>query len=265
MKVLKVGWIDFLNTAPFNFQITGIKTEYPVQFIKGYPSDINLKLRNKEIDVGFISSAEYITNFREYLIFPDLSISALNKVQSVCIFSDKPLEKIKEIYLTKASKTSRLLTKVIFEIFLEKNVIYKELESKRFLKEKTVLLIGDKAIKYKSHFKYVYDLSDIWYRKTKLPFVFALWCVRKDIFSESRKTVVDFAQKLKKSKEKFFSDIDLFSRKINTEFERKTAINYLKNLDYCLTSEHLKSLKLFSEYLLKLHIIYEIPEFRFIR
>ncbi|WP_345780600.1 MqnA/MqnD/SBP family protein, partial [Sulfurihydrogenibium sp.] len=52
---MKVGWIDYLNTLPF-----GISKIKDIQIVKGYPSQINELLRNKEIDVGIISLAEYL-------------------------------------------------------------------------------------------------------------------------------------------------------------------------------------------------------------
>ena len=262
---MKIGWIDYLNTLPFDINLTEVRTKLDIKFVKGVPSQINEKLKNKEIDIGFISSAEYLQNFKDYFIFPDLSISALNKVESVCIFSNKPIEKAEEVYLTKASKTSRLLTKIIFKYFLNKNIQYKNLEGYQNIENKTVLLIGDNAIKYKSQFKYVYDLSAIWYKKTNLPFVFALWCVRKDFFQENKEKVLEFYKNLKKSKEKFFSNINFFLDKANVKIDKNYAYRYLKNLDYCLTKEHVKSLKLFSDYLQKEDLIKEIPTFEFIK
>ncbi len=262
---MKIGWIDYLNTLPFDITLTGVKPNLEIELVKGVPSQINEKLKKKEIDIGFISSAEYLQNFKDYLIFPELSISALNKVESVCIFSNEPLEKVKTVYLTKASKTSRLLTKIIFKYFLKKDIKYENLEDYTDIENKTVLLIGDNAIKYKNMFKYVYDLSAIWYRETNYPFVFALWCVRKDFFEEEKENVFTFYDSLKKSKEKFFSNIDFFLEEANINIDKAYAYKYLKNLDYCLTQEHINSLELFSSYLKKEGLIKEIPTFEFIK
>ena len=183
----------------------------------------------------------------------------------MCIFSNEPLEKVKTVYLTKASKTSRLLTKIIFKYFLKKDIKYENLEDYTDIENKTVLLIGDNAIKYKNMFKYVYDLSAIWYRETNYPFVFALWCVRKDFFEEEKENVFTFYDSLKKSKEKFFSNIDFFLEEANINIDKAYAYKYLKNLDYCLTQEHINSLELFSSYLKKEGLIKEIPTFEFIK
>jgi len=124
MNRLNVGWINYLNTVPFDFNLTGLSLPFDVYMFQGVPSEINQLLREGKIHIGFISSAEYIENFQNYYILPNLSISALNKVDSVIILSNKTIEKIEEIYLTGASKSSRYLTKIIFEKFLKKSINY---------------------------------------------------------------------------------------------------------------------------------------------
>ena len=255
---MKIGWIDYLNTLPFNFELTGQKPDFEYALIKGVPSEINNLLSQGKIDIGFISSAHYIENAENFLIFPELSISSLNKVLSVIILSDISINKIKKIYLTSASKTSRYLTRIIFEIFLNKQISYFEMTETNIKKMETVLLIGDTAIENLNKKKYQYDLSKIWYEKTKKPFVFALWCVRKEFYYENKDLVINLHKILKKSKNKFFEKLEIFIKPSTFEEE------YLKNLDYCLSKEHIDSLKLFANYLKKLSIISKIPEFNFI-
>ena len=265
MKSLNVGWIDYLNTVPFDFTLTDIGLPFSVNLVHGVPQKINKLLRENKIDIGFISSAEYIENFENYYLFPDLSISALNKVHSVVILSNIPLEEIKELYLTQASKSSQYLTKIIFSEFLKKNINYKKLENYEDLTTKSVLLIGDNAMKFQNRFEYVYDLSSIWYEKTRLPFVFALWSVRKEFYEENENIVNEFAKALKKSKMKFFENPEFFLKKKFVDQPVEDKLLYLKNLDYCLSDEHMKSLKLFANYLKKINLIEEIPQFRFIK
>lgn len=253
---MRIGWIDYLNTQPFNFEKIGIKPDFQYSMIKGVPSFINRLISEGKVDAGFISSAHYIENYTELVPLSELSISSLNKVQSVIILSDKPLEEIKTLFLTKASKTSRYLTKVIFSIFLGKELEYRELEDEKLEDKEAVLLIGDSAIKHSGDKSFNYDLSSIWYKKTGLPFVFALWCVRKEYYHKHPETVKKLFSLLKQSKNMFFEKPEKFQ-------EKWENIQYLKNLDYCLSSQHLESLKLFSQYLRELGIIKSLPDFKF--
>lgn len=247
---MRIGWIDYINTLPF--QIEKFK-EYEI--IKAYPSVLNNMLYQNDIDVGIVSSGEYLEHYYKYFIIPDLSISSCKKVDSVIIASVQPLEEVNEIYLTKESKTSIYLTKIIFDIFLKKSVKYKTFE--KFKKQSTVLLIGDKALINKKYYPYVYDLSEVWYKYTNLPFTFALWCVNKDYFLNNKEEVLQFYKKLKENVEDFFNSID----SINLSEDYK---NYLKNLSFNLDNKHIQSLSLFSKYLKELNLIKKLPDFRFI-
>jgi chorismate dehydratase len=259
---LKVGWIDFLNTLPFDFSTK--KVNFKIDVVKGVPSEINQLLKKGIIDVGFISSAEYIENFENYLILPDLSISSYKNVQSVGIFSNKPIEEIDKIYLSTASKTSRLLTKIVFKEFLKKDVKYESLKNYKDIEKKSILLIGDNAIKFKTKFKYVYDLSTIWFEKTGLPFVFALWGVNKKYFEKNSEEVIYFQRLLLETKEEFFKKIENRIKDKKLEIDKNYAVKYLKNLDYSLEKEHLQSLNYFSDLLYKHKLINKLPEFNFI-
>ncbi len=165
--------------------------------------------------------------------------------------------------MSRKSKTSRLLTKVLLKLVFNKDMEYRDLEEYKDIDKKTVLLIGDNALKSSKKFKYVYDLSELWYRKTNLPFVFALWCVNRKFYEKNKEEILFFYKLLKETKEKFFKNINTLIKPINN-IPKEYIKFYLKNLDYNLTDKHIKSLKLFSEYLLQLGIIKDKPEFSFI-
>ncbi len=187
-------------------------------------------------------------------LYPDLSISSYQEVGSVIIGCDTPIEDVQTIYLTKESKTSVYLTRVIFEIFFKKNPEYRFFEN--YKKRQTVLLIGDKALEYKKDYKYVYDLSKIWFDKTGLPFTFALWCVNKDFFLNNKEKVNSFEYQLKKNVKEFFDNIE------NFELE-KSRKDYLKNLDYGFDKKNIEAVKLFAKYLLEINLIKTLPDIRF--
>jgi chorismate dehydratase len=95
--MLKIGWIDYINMYPFNFEFIGKKPSFKYTLIKGVPSKINSLIKNKKVDTGCISSAEYLENKDSYVLLDNLSISASNKVFSVAVFSNTPIEKVNEV------------------------------------------------------------------------------------------------------------------------------------------------------------------------
>jgi len=250
--------------VPFDYELTDIKTDLEILRLYGYPSEINKLLRLGKVDVSPISSAEYIENPERYLVFPNLSISSKNKVLSVAIFSNKPIEEVKNIYLSTQSKTSRLLTKIVMKKFFNLEVNYKDLISLEQSYDGAVLLIGDDAIKYLDRFNYYYDLAEIWYRETGLPFVFALWSVNRDAFNKKRNEILRFYKILKESRDKFLSNVELFLDKIELDFDKNFVKKYINSLDYFLFDKHIESIELFNKYLLDVGILKKKNKLKFI-
>jgi chorismate dehydratase len=250
---------------PFDYEITELKTTLNIQRIYGYPSEINRLLREQIIDVAPISSAEYLDNSENYLILPDLSISGKNKVVSVALFSNIPIKNVKRVYLSTQSKTSRLLTKVILRKFFGLDVEYLDLKDiSEIKKDDAVLLIGDDAIRYLNNFRYYYDLAEVWYRETKLPFVFALWCVNKKAIKDKEKEIVSFYELILESRNKFFANIENHLNKIDVGISREFLMKYLQSLDYSLSNEHKASLELFNKLLVDIGLFQNKTKLKFI-
>ena len=94
-----------------------------------------------------------------------------------------PLENITEIFCDPASLTSVNLLKVLLaERGLKPE--FKPLPDYASAAEHdAVLLIGDPAIDFQraTHVHEIFDLGTAWYELTNLPFVFAVWALRRGI------------------------------------------------------------------------------------
>jgi chorismate dehydratase len=105
----------------------------------------------------------------------------------------------------------------------------------------------------KSEIFYIYDLGDLWYRNTGLPFVFALWIARKDSFSQKAqvlKRLIRDLQKAKTSARQNFDTIAVALRPLlldrySLDITEEELISYWKGISYELTEEHKKGLELF--------------------
>ena len=224
--MLRVGRVSYKNTIPLFYKLEGF------EIVEGVPSYLVKLLREGKIDAGIVSSAEYFFNADKYLILPDISISSKGRVCSVKLFSRVPFEEIKSVNLSEASLTSRYL---LFYLF-EKKLGYVPKESKE---AEALMLIGDEALQ-KRNFPYIYDLAEEWFKLHGLPFVFALFLVRKEASTEEVKKLYGG---IKRSLKEFFKD--LTGGRVSENFY------FTECIDYSLGEEHLKSLKLFFEYLSK--------------
>ncbi|MCX7724861.1 MAG: menaquinone biosynthesis protein [Thermodesulfovibrio sp.] len=255
---LKVGWIQYANVYPifYVFQKEGLLTQ-DIHLVNGVPSQLNWALRNDLIDVSPSSSVEYLLNKEKYEYIDGVSISSKEYVGSVLFFSKYELERINgsKILLTDHSATSHLLLRIILEKFLNLKPTYDISSAPQ--KGDSFLLIGDDALRYRklNKDKKVYDLANLWYQYTGLPFVFALWIVRKEITnpeSEIYPKYLKFKEKLIYARQKCK---DYFSEMVKnyylTDFMTEEEILYYwkENMEYEFNEKHKESLQLFDKYL----------------
>lgn len=255
---LKVGWIQYANVYPIFYVLEkeGLITE-DIHFVKGVPSQLNWALRNDLIDLSPSSSVEYLLNQEIYDYVDGICISSKEYVGSVLFFSDYDLKTLdgKKILLTDQSATSHLLLRVILEKFLELKPEY-DISSAPFTGE-SFLLIGDDALKYRKilNNKKVYDLANLWYNYTGLPFVFALWIVRKEITkpdNELYRIYLKFKENLIYAKNQWmkYSEEMVEAYNLKKFMTNDEILFYWKeNMDYNFTETHKKSLKLFESYI----------------
>lgn len=258
--MIKIGRIPFLNLQPiFYYLEKHCGDRY--SFLSGVPSEVNDYLRRGMVDISPSSSIEYLREPESYRIIPGHSISSIGPVKSIYLFTKKPLKKIKgdKILHTYKSETSTALLKIICERFYGLGCKYKE--SRLPLKDgldraSGYLLIGDDAMVEfkKNQFYHVYDLGEIWYKETGLPFVFALWITRKDLTDETIMHIKDDLNQAKIWASNHYEEIAKTSQLSNILAE-SYIVQYWRSLSYELDDEHMKGLDLFKSYLLESGLI----------
>ena len=174
-KRFRIGSVPYLNAAPLTRDLDG-------ELIFATPAKLAEKLRRDELDAALVSITEVLLNDR-YDILDGVAIGSLGEVYSVFLAHKKPLAEAVEIFCDPASLTSVNLLKVLLA---EKNLFpqFTPLESYSDVNEKDfVLLIGDRAIEFQRapHTHEIYDLGTAWLELTNLPFVYAVWALRRGI------------------------------------------------------------------------------------
>lgn len=187
-----LGVIDYLNTQPLDF---GIAERLPdVRTERGVPTAVNRAILDGRIDIGPMSLYEYALHPAELLVVPELSIATLGAVNSVNLFAwaaDPRQLDGQTVALTNHSATSINLLRVLCEqhyhIHPEWHSAEPELDT-MLSHAAAALMIGDKALleaTLRRHvgqrgLPYFFDLGDEWLKLSGLPFVFAVWVVRRD-------------------------------------------------------------------------------------
>lgn len=268
--VLKVGLPYYLNTLPLLYHL---KTSSKVKLFLWPPKKINEALFSCELDAGLASSLFYARNFQNFLILPDLSISAVGKVKSVILYHKKPLSKLhnKTIGITPETETSFGLLRIVLEEFYQIYPKYKFFEkplSERGLnnaKLEGYLAIGNEALllQKKGYFPFFTDLAEIWLEKTQFPFIFALFIVRKDVADEKKKLIKGFLKNLYFSRAKGLSSLEDLVSASKLELDKDFTLNYLKHLEFDFSGLKQRAFLFFCDLLFKKKIINSIPELNF--
>src|ERR1700761_8371798 len=171
----RIGSVPYLNAAPLTRGLEGDLT-------LATPSKLAQMLRRDELDAALVSITEVLLNDR-YDILDGIAIATLGEVYSVFLAHKKPLAEVKEVFCDTASLTSVNLLKVLLA---ERGLqpVFKPLENYAAAVEKDfVLLIGDPAIDFQRapHVHQILDLGTEWFALTQLPFVFAVWALRRGL------------------------------------------------------------------------------------
>jgi len=182
---MNLGYIDYLNCYPFYFHLFEKKPVNGITIVSGYPVMLNKMLTDGKLDLSPISSATCADVANEVMVLPQFCLSSVGYVGSVILVSRVPIEDLdgKKIGLTSASHTSVVLLKIILENYYKAKPIYVPTVPRPTLEGMdAALVIGNDAMVNTSEpASYVYDLGDLWLRKTGFPVVFAVFAVRRSI------------------------------------------------------------------------------------
>jgi chorismate dehydratase len=193
---LRMGRISYINASPVYYGLDHSQTPSWLTLVTDVPASLNRRIVEGTVDISPISAAHYAMNHQELLLLPDLSISCHGPVMSVLCASNVPLDDLtgKTVMLTRESATAASFLKMIFaQRGVTPEYVIGDVGDIHHLplKVDAVLVIGDAALTqpWKERFAYCFDLGDIWYDMTKMPFVFAVWAVRRDVAAAHPGTV----------------------------------------------------------------------------
>ena len=216
------------------------------ELIFAAPSKLAEMLRGGELDAALVSITEVLFN-DQYDILDGISIASLGEVYSVILAHKKPLEQVTEVFCDTASLTGLNLMKVLLA---ERNLFpqFKSLENYKAAAEKDyVLLIGDPAIDFQraNHGHEIFDLGAAWTEMTRLPFVYAVWALRRGVEN------LELRRELRESKSFGLDTIDAIIE-TREEYDEDFRRDYFEwNIQYHLASDEKRGIEKFCELLQK--------------
>jgi chorismate dehydratase len=210
---IRIGRIDYTNVWPIFYHFAAERFAGKAELVQQVPAGLNRAMAEGSVAMGPISSFAYGEHDNEYLLFPDLSVSAWGKVNSILLFHRKPLAEIAggRIALVNTSATSINLLKIILEYFYKgKPDYFSHPPALEEMMEQAdgALLIGDDAIRasWRDHGYLVTDLGEEWNRLTGHWMSFAVWAMREDVAEAHPALIREIYESFVESKIKGLSD-----------------------------------------------------------
>jgi predicted solute-binding protein len=261
--VLKVSVVQYLNSVPLVWGMLRGAQQGLHNLEFATPAGCADAVRQKKADIGIIPSIEY-HRMERLEILSGISIASKTEVKSVRLLSKVPIEKVQNVSVDNASRTSAALLRLLMRKFYSRwiNVVPTYPRPEEMLKRAdAALVIGDVALTFNGQGLEVYDLAAEWRKFTGLPFVFAVWAgpeearlgrYRKD-FEDSRAYGLAHLDEIAAE----------YAVKLNMAPEAVKA--YLtENIDYSLDEENRKGLRLFSKLAREVGIISVERELHFV-
>jgi chorismate dehydratase len=247
----RVGSVGYLNTVPLT---RGLEEEV----IFATPARLAEMLQRDELDAGLVSVVEVLFNDR-YDILDGIAIASLGEVKSVVLAHRKPLAEVTEVFCDTASLTSvQLLRVLLAERGLKPE--FKPLASYDVAAlPDYAMLIGDPALDFalgpRQH--EIWDLGAAWYELTNLPFVYAVWALRRGVENTALRRL------LREARDFGLDTLDHIIRS-RTEYTYDFRKDYLGwHIHYHLGSDEKRGLAKFLE-LLRRHGCGHVYEPRFV-
>ncbi len=271
-KKVKIGKISYINDAPVYFGLDHGLLPPWLEMVSDVPAVLNEKIKTGQIKISPVSAAFYAMNHREFLLLPDLSISCNGRVMSVILASNYKIDDLdaKKVIFSRESASAAAFLKMIFrrkkvspifEVGATNNY------QKMALDADAALIIGDAALLHPwgQVFNYCIDLGRLWHDMTNLPFVFAVWVVRRSFAAENPYLTRKIHQLLLTSKELGYRNIDkVIDAGTNKLGLERSVIKEYFDLLYCdLDDKKIKAMALFFDYLVDQAILNEKVDIQF--
>jgi chorismate dehydratase len=199
---LRYGRISYVNVAPVETAFDAGAVAREVEVYGAVPTELNAAMSAGRIDAGAISAAHYLAHAGEFVRLADLCIAADGPVRTVLFVSPTPPALLGDatIAVTAHSASGRALLGALLSGFRDVRPRYEVVADALACARRgqPALVIGDDALVVRAEIapRHVHDLGEAWRAWTGLPFVFAVWAVRRQTLAEHPAEVAALADAL---------------------------------------------------------------------
>jgi chorismate dehydratase len=254
----KVGHIQFLNCVPLYWGLARTGALLDLELTKDTPEKLSAQLVAGDLDIGPITLLEYLKHSDELTALPDIAVGCDGPVMSCVIVSQVPLSQLDgaRVALGSTSRTSvRLAELLLAERYgVEPEYFDCPPDLSLMLREaQAAVLIGDAALRAMLHDGprlglEVHDLGQMWKDWTGLPFVFAVWAVRRDFLAREPETVREAHRAFLASRDLSMEEVEKVAEQAARweTFSADLLRRYFTTLDFSLGAAQLTGIAEFA-------------------
>ncbi|MFI1797638.1 menaquinone biosynthetic enzyme MqnA/MqnD family protein [Streptomyces sp. NPDC020379] len=247
----RVGHIQFLNCLPLYWGLARTGTLLDLDLTKDTPEKLSERLVRGDLDIGPVTLVEYLRNADELVALPDIAVGCDGPVMSCVIVSQVPLAELDgaRVALGSTSRTSvRLAQLLLAEQYGVRPDYYTCPPDLSLMMREAdaAVLIGDAALRASLHDAprlglEVHDLGQMWKDWTGLPFVFAVWAVRKDYLARAPRIVADVHEAFLASRDVSLEEVGKVAEQAARweAFDAELLERYFTTLDFRFGPEQL--------------------------
>jgi len=264
VKKIRVAAISFLNPAPLLFDFEHapqqqlLAERYDVHYT--LPSLCAEQLRTAESDLGLVPIASLPT-LPGVVTIPGCTIASLDKVRSIqlVVSPGLTLEDVRTVAADAASRSSAAYVRILLDHFYGCQPVFHEQQADleaMLATSDAALLIGDPALLALDHphLRQQFsnctwiDVAQLWQKHTQLPWVAAVWAVRRLALEETGISAATLIADLEHSRDAGMAHMDTIVREWSQRLPLSEHIieTYLtENIHYTLDETCLRAIERF--------------------
>lgn len=254
----RVGHIQFLNCLPLYWGLARTGSLLDLELTKDTPEKLSERLVKGDLDIGPVTLVEFLRHSDQLVALPDIAVGCDGPVMSCVIVSKVPLADLdhERVALGSTSRTSVRLAELLLA---EQHGITPDYYTcppdlgLMMQEAQAAVLIGDAALRASLHDAprlglQVHDLGRMWKEWTGLPFVFAVWAVRRDYLAEQPQTVHEAHRAFLTSRDVSLEEVGKVAEQAARweAFDAELLARYFTTLDFRLGPEQLAGIAEFA-------------------
>lgn len=254
----RVGHIQFLNCLPLYWGLARTGSLLDLDLTKDTPDKLNDLLVRGDLDIGPITLVEFLKHADELVALPDIAVGCDGPVMSCVIVSQKPLERLDgaRVALGSTSRTSVRLAQLLLaeRVGVTPDYYTCPPDLGTMMQEAdAAVLIGDAALRANLHDGprlglEVHDLGQMWKEWTGLPFVFAVWAVRRDYLAREPHHVGKVHEAFLASRDLSLEEVSKVAEQAARweAFDQEVLERYFTTLDFRFGPDQLRGVREFA-------------------